>query len=246
MYLGYHASLRWLSDVHRLVAKRESSLANARVQLFVVPSFPLLEQAVRTFADTSVWVGAQNCAWGDGALTGEVSAALLDEMGVRIVEIGHAERRSLFHEHDAIIAQKAAVARAAGLMPLLCVGEPERCSAEDAAQYCLEQVRAAVELASETTGNTPEPVLIAYEPVWAIGAADPAPVDYVNDVISLLRTALGVPVGIIYGGSAGPGLLPRLPAADGLFLGRFAHDPANLARVLDETIVGRPELQESA
>lgn len=83
-------------------------------------------------------------------------------------------------------------------------------------------------------------MVLAYEPVWAIGAPAPADPDYVNRVVALLRaellTGTGTDVGIVYGGSAGPGLLPRLGSVDGLFLGRFAHVPEQLGAVIDEAV----------
>jgi triosephosphate isomerase len=232
MYLGYAASLGWLRQVRDIVADRPGLVAGGPVQLFLIPSFPVLESARDILADVPVLLGAQNCAWGDGPLTGEVSPAMLAELGVGLVEIGHAERRSLFGEDDDVVARKAAAALAAGVTPLLCVGEPERSTPQEAAAFCARQVQSAQ--------VDPASVLIAYEPVWAIGAPVPAPADYVNATITALRSALSGTaedrVRVVYGGSAGPGLLLQLGAADGLFLGRFAHDPVNLGTVLDEAL----------
>lgn len=104
MYLGYQASLRWLSEVRSVVDERPGlgahSAQDAPVRVFVIPSFPVLEPATRILAGSPVLLGAQNCAWGDGPLTGEVSPGMLAELGVQLVEIGHAERRSLFAEQD--------------------------------------------------------------------------------------------------------------------------------------------------
>lgn len=235
MYLGYRQSLTWLEGIRQEVLARPA-LAG-RVQSFVAPSFPVLESAQRIFSGTGVTVGAQNCSTGDGALTGEVSAGLLAELGVGLVEIGHAERRSLYGEDDATVALKVTAALTAGMTPLLCIGEPERSSVGEAAEFCRAQVESAL-----AGGAGTETVLLAYEPVWAIGAPAPAPTNYVNDVVTRLREQLTgegeAGIRIIYGGSAGPGLLPRLEAVDGLFLGRFAHDPRNFGLVLDEALAG--------
>lgn len=236
MYLGYRQSLAWMDGIRQEVLARPA-LAGA-VQTFVAPSFPVLESAQRIFSGTGVTLGAQNCSTGDGALTGEVSPGLLAEIGVGLVEIGHAERRSLFGEDDATVARKVSAALAAGLTPLLCIGEPERSSVGEAAQFCRAQVESAL---PRSTGT--DALILAYEPVWAIGAPAPAPTDYVNDVVTRLREQLSPGSGeagarIIYGGSAGPALLPRLDAVDGLFLGRFAHDPRNFGLVLDEALAG--------
>ena len=234
MYLGYQASLDWLTAVRAVVAARAPLPPGLAV--FVAPSFPVLESARRILAGSGVMLGAQNCSTAGGALTGEVSAALLAEMGVDLVEIGHAERRRLFGETDAVVAVKTAAAALAGLTPLLCVGETVRGDPAAAARFCSEQVTAALGQSVAL-----DSVVVAYEPIWAIGGAEPADPDYVNDVVARLRDLLQ-PAGagrarILYGGSAKPGLLPRLDAVDGLFLGRFAHDPAGFGRVLDEAIL---------
>ncbi|WP_460465095.1 triose-phosphate isomerase family protein [Arthrobacter pigmenti] len=251
MYLGYRASLDWLAGVRDEVTARPALAGNVRI--FVAPSFPVLESASRILDGTGVLLAAQNSSAAGGALTGEVSPDLLAELGVGLVEIGHAERRRLFGEDDAVVAEKTAAVAAAGMTPLLCIGEHQRQGVPEAVEFCFGQVDSAL-----GTTVAADDVVIAYEPVWAIGAAEPAPAGYVNDVVSGLRTRLAARVGrsagtggaapesatgtarpgpsILYGGSAGPGLLPRLDAADGLFLGRFAHDPANLGAVLDEVL----------
>lgn len=233
MYLGYAQTVAWLDGIAAELDVRPG-LAAAGVLPFVIPSFPLLPAAIDRLAPRGVLIGAQSVSWGDGALTGEVSAALLAEMGVGLAEIGHAERRRHFGETDEVIARKVDAADAAGLSSLLCIGEPERTEPDAAVAFCLAQVQGAI----REDGRKLASLLLAYEPIWAIGAAEPADPDYVGTVLTGLRSALSQPTGtvppIIYGGSAGPGLLRRLPAADGLFLGRFAHDPASFARVLDE------------
>ena len=234
MYLGYQASLDWLTAMREIVATRAP--LSAELTVFVAPSFPVLESARSILAGTGVVLGAQNCSTAGGALTGEVSPALLAELGVGLVEIGHAERRRLFGETDAVVALKTEAAASAGLTPLLCVGETVRSSPASAARVCLEQVSAGL------SASVPlDDVVVAYEPVWAIGAAEPAEPGYVNEVVGQLRELLQQRLGggrpsIIYGGSAGPGLLARLDAVDGLFLGRFAHDSAGFGQVLDEAI----------
>jgi len=231
MYLGYRQSLRWLSEVRAVVDARPA-LARRDVRVFVIPSFPVLAQAKDILDGSPVLLGAQNCAWGDGPLTGEVAPGMLAELGVSLVEIGHAERRALFGEDDDVVSRKVRAAVDAGLTPLLCVGEPDTVSPRQAAGFCLDQVHAA----TAGDGSLPRRFVLAYEPVWAIGADQPADPAYVNEVLELIRERLDAACPIIYGGSAGPGLLPQLTAADGLFLGRFAHDPGNLGRVLDEAL----------
>lgn len=240
MYLGYRDSLDWLEQLRHQVDSRPA-LAAGRVVPFVIPSFPVLPAAAGVLDGSPLLLGAQNCGWADGPWTGEVAPSMLAELGVRLVEIGHAERRAHFGENDAVVALKVRAADDAGLTPLLCVGElsvgEPAAGGAPAAGFVYRQIKAAVggdwALASR--------LIIAYEPVWAIGAAEPADAGYVSDVGSHLRALLAVhglqDLPVIYGGSAKPGLLPRLGGLSGLFLGRFAHDAANFGRVLDEALL---------
>lgn len=229
MYLGYKTSKVWLEAVAAL-ASASREVQSGQVVLFVAPSFPILETTLALTRGTHVHVAAQNASDQDaGALTGEVSPAFLAEMGVAMVELGHAERRRLFGEDDALVARKVAAAQRNGLRPLLCVGEERQQGPEEAARVCLEQIGLV-----NLDPQGPPPV-IAYEPVWAIGAPQPADPGYVCAVADHLRQGLDMEYTLLYGGSAGPGLLPRLyPQVDGLFLGRFAHDPRNIEMILEE------------
>ena len=235
MYMGYTQSLAWLEQLLADVDARPA-LAAGRVVPFVIPSFPVLPTASAMLQGSPLVLGAQNCGWSDGPWTGEVSPSMLAELGVGLVEIGHAERRRYFAEDDAMVALKVRAAVDAGLTPLLCVGEAVLAEPEDAAGTVFRQVKAAV----SGDWSVASQLVIAYEPVWAIGAAEPASAAYVSQVVAALRvllTAHGLEeLPIIYGGSAKPGLLPRLDGVSGLFLGRFAHDAANFGRVLDEAL----------
>jgi triosephosphate isomerase len=227
-YLGYRASLDWLKQVTD-IARRHEAVVAGRVRLFVAPSAPLLESAVRLAAGTEVVVAAQDVSPDRaGAHTGDVPASLLAEMGVRLVEVGHAERRATRGETSAVIREKIARADEAGIASLLCIGETARGSVDEAVAACLAQVDDA----------TSTRIVLAYEPIWAIGAAEPAPASHVTAVVDGIRAGLPSALSaapVIYGGSAGPGLLASLrPSVDGLFLGRFAHDATNVERVLDE------------
>ncbi len=235
MYLGYQDSLDWLERLRHEVDARPA-LAAGRVVPFVIPSFPVLPAAARLVAGSPLLLGAQNCGWADGPWTGEVAPSMLAELGVSLVEIGHAERRRHFGEDDAMVALKTRAADDAGLTPLLCVGETGRGEPAAAAEFVFRQIESAVDGDWDRAGR----LIVAYEPVWAIGAAEPAAAAYVSDVVWRLRGSLaaaGAPeVPVIYGGSAKPGLLPTLEGVSGLFLGRFAHDPANFGTVLDEAL----------
>jgi len=233
-YFSAERATPWFADVAARVAG-VPAVADGRVRLFVIPSYLQIPAAVRAFAGTPVLVGAQDVsAHPPGPFTGEVTAAELAEAGVAVAEIGHAERRRLLGETDADTAAKAAAALSEGLTPVLCVGEEARTDAAAAALANVHQLRADLD------GAPAGPVIVAYEPVWAIGAAEPAPDAHIAVVARALRAALHADPAragsaVIYGGSAGPGLLTRLgDAVDGLFLGRFAHDPEALVAVLDE------------
>ncbi|WAH99520.1 triose-phosphate isomerase family protein [Arthrobacter sp. MMS18-M83] len=235
MYMGFRHTMSWLEQLRREVDARPALVAG-RVVPFVIPSFPMLPAAAQMLEDSPLLLGAQNCGWADGPWTGEVSPSLLAELDVRFVEIGHAERRRHFAEDDPVVALKVRAAVDARLTPLLCVGEETASDPPVSASFVYRQISAAVREDWATAGR----LVIAYEPVWAIGEPEPARAAYVSDVVNHLRDLLdehglaGLP--IIYGGSAKPGLLPELRGVSGLFLGRFAHDPANFGRVLDEAL----------
>jgi triosephosphate isomerase len=240
MYFGHRQTLDWMRGVAD-IASAHPAVAGGAVDLFVVPSFPALAGSIDILSNSKVEVGAQDLFWEDaGAFTGEVSGSELAEIGCTLVEIGHAERRRLFGETDAVVARKTLAAYRNGLTPLLCIGEAVRQTPADAAAACLRQLDLA--LAESRYAGVAGPLLVAYEPEWAIGAAEPAEPAYIAEVSTRLRSALADDPAlagsrVIYGGSAGPGLLGQLgTAVDGLFLGRFAHDPASLQAILDEAL----------
>jgi len=234
MYFGYERAREWFGQVAE-VARANEAVANGEVELFIIPSFVSIPAAVDALAGTRVAVGSQDLFWeDDGAYTGEVSGAELAEAGVTVAEVGHAERRRIFAETETIVAAKTAAALRNGITPVLCIGELERQPADSAALEVVAQ------LASALNGAPAGRVIVAYEPVWAIGAAEPADAEHIRIVCKWLRSAIANLDGhegssVIYGGSAGPGLLTELGSeVDGLFLGRFAHDTTALAQVLDE------------
>ncbi|WP_269939937.1 triose-phosphate isomerase [Arthrobacter sp. HY1533] len=233
-YFTHSQAGDWFGRVAERAAVHPALLTRD-VRLFVAPTYLQILPALDAFSGTPVVVGAQNVSeYESGATTGEVTAEELAEIGVGVVEVGHAERRRLFFESDGTTAAKAAAALRAGVTPVICVGEAERSGIADAAHSAVEQLAAS--LVSAPAG----PIIVAYEPVWAIGAAQPAPKRHIVAVTRFLRSSLdkdSVRRGsaVIYGGSAGPGMLTRLGSdADGLFLGRHAHDADKLFAVLDE------------
>lgn len=222
-YFGHAETLEWAAAVAEFASK--PAIADGSVELFVIPSFPELAEVRRILDGTPIRLGAQDVFWEDrGPYTGEVTADQLAELGVSIVEVGHAERRRLFHETDEVVAAKCAAASRHSIQPLLCIGERVRGTEREAVSESAAQLAAA---------NAPD-ALVAWEPMWAIGAERPAEPEYIHAVCDGLRESLGGRR-LLYGGSAGPGLIAELArSVDGLFLGRFAHDVAALADVIDE------------
>ncbi|MDQ1530041.1 MAG: triosephosphate isomerase [Microbacteriaceae bacterium] len=243
MYFDPERSAAWAKRV-AAIAAGHPDVRDGGLRLFVLPSLPALPVVLEELRGTGIEVGAQDLFWEDrGPYTGGVSGADLAAVGCTLAEIGHAERRRHFGETDATINRKVAAAVRNGLTPVLCVGERVRGSAADASAECLAQLESALADLPPLTGNAS--LIVAYEPEWAIGvqeAAAPAHVDAVTaDLREVLdRAAWPGGTSVIYGGSAGPGLLPQLGSAvDGLFLGRFAHDPDALGAILDDALARR-------
>jgi triosephosphate isomerase len=238
MYFSNQETLDWCKRV-LAIAENHPAVSNNLATLFILPSTPTLGAVGSMLASTKVKLGAQDLFYQDkGAFTGEVGGPMLRELGCAYVAIGHAERRNLFGETDQVVAEKLAAAIRNDLIPVLCVGEKTQSSAEEAAEICIKQIEAAGAITESKELN----LVVAYEPVWAIGAEAPAPEAHILKVGSRITQFLATSERfrnsrVIYGGSAGPGLLTRLHGdLSGLFLGRFAHDTDNLVKVLNEVV----------
>jgi L-erythrulose 1-phosphate isomerase len=204
--------------------------ADPRIQRFVIPPFTAVREVKRLLADTNVKVGAQNMHWADqGAWTGEISPLMLVDCALDLVELGHSERREHFGETDETVGLKVAAAVRHGLTPLICIGETAADKDSGKADEILEkEVRGALgALAPDQRGA---PILLAYEPVWAIGERGvPASADYADArqarIIDVAQAVLGRRIPCLYGGSVNPGVCAELavcPHVDGLFIGRSA------------------------
>ncbi|MEM6049115.1 triose-phosphate isomerase family protein [Erwinia sp. P7711] len=236
IYFSYQQTLAWSEEIAS-IARNHPAIISGDVGLFILPSFPALPPVLAAFAGTRVGIGAQDlCQEDNGAWTGEVSGSMLAEMGCGYAEIGHAERRRHYGEDDALIAAKLAAALRNGLTPVLCLGESVQGKSQEAIAVCRQQLQASLQAArqQQLSGH----IILAYEPQWAIGAATSAPDTFIAEVCQGLREFSepgDFTFSVIYGGSAGPGLLSRLgDRVGGLFLGRFAHQPAALASMIDE------------
>jgi triosephosphate isomerase len=178
-----------------------------RAEVMVCPPFVYLWETERLLKDTDVGLGAQTlCAEAQGAFTGEVSGAMLRDVGCRYVLVGHSERRQLFGEADALVARKFVAAQAHGLVPVLCVGETLEEREAGRTGEVVERQLAAV-LAVSGIGAFAHAV-VAYEPVWAIGTGRTASPEQAQEVhasirarLAALDATLAASVRILYGGS---------------------------------------------
>jgi len=217
--------------MHGGLAQNEALLADLRAQwrapqgrkLGVCVPFPYLWQAQAVLSGSTIAWGAQNLSeHASGAFTGEVAATMVAEFGCTYAIVGHSERRTLYKENDATVAAKAAAAMAAGLTPLVCVGETlgER-EAGSTEAVVLRQLEAVL----VRLGDRVSEAVLAYEPVWAIGTGRNATPEQAQEVHGLLRRRLGAvgsEVTLLYGGSVKPsnakGLF-QMPDIDGGLIG---------------------------
>ena len=184
-----------------------SAALPARVNTALMVPFPYLEAAVEAFASGPLVVGAQTLSdQPSGAFTGEVSGGMLAEFGARYVLVGHSERRALFHEDDAAVLSRVRAALAAGLVPILCLGETlEEREAERTEVVVLGQLEAVLDALE---ADQRQRLVIAYEPVWAIGTGHTASPDQAQAVHEVIRARLArysAPLAegmqLLYGGS---------------------------------------------
>ncbi|MBV8146347.1 MAG: triose-phosphate isomerase [Gammaproteobacteria bacterium] len=194
----------------------------------ICPPFVYLQEAARLLRDSILSLGAQDvCAEAHGAFTGEISAAMLKDVGCEYVIVGHSERRLLYREGDQLIARKFAAAHARGLVPILCVGEQlaDR-EAGRTNEVITRQLDAVLELCGAgALGHG----VIAYEPVWAIGTGRNATPDQAQEVHAFIRARVGerdakiaAATRILYGGSVKAGNAAELfemPDVDGGLIG---------------------------
>ena len=221
-----HGGLEANAALLRSVAAGAAGLGQVAVAVCV--PYPYLAQAQSLLTGTHVAWGAQNLSeHAKGAYTGEVSASMLSDFGCRYVLVGHSERRSLYGEGDALVAAKFMATQAAGLCPVLCVGETlaERERGETAAVVAA-QIDAVLGVAGiEAFAKA----VVAYEPVWAIGTGRTATSDQAQEVHAAIRAQLASADGrvagalqILYGGSVKPGNAQELfgmPDIDGGLIG---------------------------
>lgn len=198
----------------------------------VCPPFPFLEEA----SNYDFGHGAQDVSWEDeGPHTGEVSAGMLKAFGVTHVIVGHSERRAL-GETDAIINKKILKALREGLIPILCVGEPEAIHEKGTAAV---EVYVGDELKEDLKGADPTKVIIAYEPIWAISTSGTGKTDTpadAADMIDFIKATLGVPdAQVLYGGSVSAENAEsflRVPTIGGVLVGGASLHPVEFKKII--------------
>jgi triosephosphate isomerase len=216
-------------------------IAATRCDVVICPPFTALTAVVERRYGTAVKVAAQNMhEESAGAFTGEISAPMLVELDVEAVVLGHSERRQHFHETDEALARKVAAALAAELEPILCVGESEQARDGGETEAVLER-QLQVDLAAVSNDDLGG-VVIAYEPVWAIGTGRTASAEQAQQACAFIRDVLrgrGAPseeIRILYGGSVKPGNAAELmaqPDVDGALVGGAALDPEDFAAIVE-------------
>ena len=219
--LKMYKNIQQTVDYLKTLANETAELDRKRYELFVIPSYTALSSAAESISQKQVILGAQNMAWEEeGQFTGEISPKMLEEIGIRLVMIGHSERRHIFHETD-----------------------KDKMDGVSNEVLRSQLIRGLKGIKKEDAGK----IWIAYEPVWAIGVnGKPASEEYANAKHKVIRECLleifgnyGEDVPILYGGSVNPQNANSLivqPYIDGLFVGRSAWNAKEFAQLIFNTI----------
>jgi triosephosphate isomerase len=218
----------------------DQARADSTAEVLLCPPFVYLHEVGRLLKDSDVALGAQSlCAEVAGAFTGEISAAMLKDVGCSYVLVGHSERRQIYAEGDALVARKFVAAQSQGLVPVLCVGETlEEREGDHTAQVVSRQLDAVLAVSGVGAFRS---AVIAYEPVWAIGTGRNASPDQAQDVHSMIRgkvaaldATIAASVRILYGGSvkaSNARELFAMPDIDGGLVGGASLNADEFARI---------------
>lgn len=222
-----------------LLRELTGGIAGAACTVAVCVPAPYLAQVGALRAGSPLELGAQDVSeHAEGAYTGEVSAAMLREFGVRYVIVGHSERRQYHHETDATVADKTKAALAAGITPIVCVGET---LAQREAGRTVDIVKRQMAAVIHTNGHCISEIVVAYEPVWAIGTGRTATPEQAQEVHAVLRTQLKAAsehadrIRILYGGSmnaANAAALLAQPDIDGGLVGGASLKAADFLQII--------------
>ena len=236
------------AEAKELITAIAPLVKDAACEVVACTPFVDLSAAQEAANGTNIQIGAENCHWAkSGAFTGEISAEMLASMGVKIVIIGHSERRQYFGETDVTVHDRVRAALDAGLTVILCVGETlEQREQGITSELCALQTKIALGGVSEEELKR---VIIAYEPVWAIGTGKTATAQQANEVCASIRgtikelysDAAGDGITIQYGGSmnaANAAELLAQPDVDGGLIGGASLKPADFAAIVEAAAKG--------
>jgi triosephosphate isomerase len=215
------------------VFKSEIEDTDEAREVILCAPFTVLSETSKSLHGSRIRLGAQNIHWEDsGAYTGEIAGAMLTEIGVDYAIVGHSERRQYFGETDETANLRVIAAQRHGLLPILCVGESKaQRDAEQTESVIVNQVKRGLVDVDQ------HKLVIAYEPIWAIGTGDTCEAAEANRVIGLIRQQLSYPdVSIQYGGSVKPDNIDEImaqPEIDGALVGGASLDPVGFARIVN-------------
>ena len=237
-----HKTIQETKDFCLRLKNELAGLKGSPVEVAVAPPFPALAVAAEALLGSSISVAAQDTFWAEsGAFTGEVSPPMLLDAGCRYAIIGHSERRQYFYENDESVNKKAAALMKAGLIPILCLGES---LSERQGALAFSVVERQLRLGLKDGGaKNPADLVIAYEPVWAIGTGQTATPQQAQEIHALLRSrlkelfppAMAEGVRILYGGSVKPDNTAQLMAmedVDGALVGGASLDVPSFAGIV--------------
>lgn len=243
MIAGNWKMNKTVSEAVKLAEDLKPLVEGAGAEVVLCPTFVCLNDVVKVLKGSNISVGAQNMYHKDtGAYTGEISPVFLKDIGVEYVILGHSERRQYFNEDDCEINKKVNAAMNHGLKPILCVGET---LLQREAGEAFDVIAAQIEGSLSGMGNrNPDDLIIAYEPVWAIGTGKTATSKDANEVIGFIRKKIGKMFGdeaagrirILYGGSVKPSNIKELmemPEIDGALVGGASLKAAEFSEIVN-------------
>jgi triosephosphate isomerase len=236
MFKTVSETVSYVNDLRALMKDAQG------VDVAIAPPFTAVAAAVNAAANSALAVGAQNMHWErDGAFTGEVSAAMIRETGARYVIVGHSERRTLFGDTSGTVNRKMHAALAAGLVPIVCIGET--LAERDRNETMAVLDRQIKESLDGVTGEQLSGMVLAYEPVWAIGTGRNATPAQAGEAHFHIRQRLTQWFGleasercrVLYGGSVKPDNIAKLiaePDVDGALVGGASLDPKSFFAII--------------
>lgn len=231
-----------LTEAAKLASAVGLASADAECEVMIAPPFTSMQTVGEALRGTKVLLGAQNACWSEkGAFTGEISPLMLKELGCTLVILGHSERRHLFHEDNTMINQRLRGVMSHGLIPVLCIGETLEQRQSDQTMPTLEhQLREGL---ADLSLDDPTRLVIAYEPVWAIGTGQTATTKQAQDAHAFIRTILedlfektiANKIRILYGGSVNSDNVDALMKQndiDGALVGGAALNIDSFSRII--------------